>query len=204
MINQSINQTFCTAINHLLEAEDWAREKTRAHAGKTASIQTAGLDLRFSIEASGLLAPLPTDADAATEPALVIALPPRSLLDALRGDEAALKNVDVRGDAELAQTVLFLVGHLRWDVEEDLSRLIGDIAAHRLVSDFKNLLAWERDARSRLAQSAGDYLTAEAGILAAAAPIEGFAADVDRLRDDTARLEKRLARIEPGQAGSKS
>ena len=161
-----------------------------------------GLDLRFGIEASGLLAA--SAAGAGIEPTLTIALPPRSLLDAARGDEAALKNVDVRGDAELAQMVLFLVGHLRWDAEEDLSRVIGDIAAHRLMSDAKALLAWERDARSRLAQSAGDYLTAEAGVLAAAGRIEDFAGGVDRLRDDTARLEKRLARLAAPKARTRA
>jgi ubiquinone biosynthesis accessory factor UbiJ len=193
-----INNTFCAAVNHLLEAEEWARAKLERHAGKSVLIKVSNLDFRFQIEPPGLISSLVPDP--AREHSLTISLPPASLLATVRGEEGALKNVDIHGDAEFAQAVLFLVSNLRWDVEEDLSRLIGDIAAHRLVADARGLLAWERDARSRLAVSAGEYLTTEAEILAAAAPIANFGAEAKRLRDDTARLEQRIAGIVAGKA----
>ena len=48
-------------------------------------------------------------------------------------EEAAFREVEMQGDAELAQEISFLARHLTWDVEEDLSRVVGDIAAHRVV-----------------------------------------------------------------------
>jgi ubiquinone biosynthesis protein UbiJ len=205
----------CSAINHLLEGEEWARSRLKAHQGKTALIKAGGTDFGFRILDSGLIELAETgnpsgpgtDAvenaqkDAVSLPALTITLPPASLLAVVRGEEGALKNVDVRGDADLAQTVLFLVANLRWDVEEDLARLIGDIAAHRLVTDVRAALAWERDARARFAASVGDYLTTEAEVLTATEPIASFAHDVTVLSDELARLEQRLARLHVGNAG---
>jgi ubiquinone biosynthesis protein UbiJ len=188
-----INQTISAAINHLLEAETWARDKLLAHAGKTAVIRVASFDFSFVIDASGLIAAAPAPA----EPQLEVRLAPASLAAALRGEESALKSAEIRGDAEFAAAVLFLVKNLRWDFEEDLSRLVGDMAAHRLVTDAKNLLAWERDARGRLAASLGQYLTHESESLVAPAAVDTFVAGVDRLRDDAARLEKRMRQLAP-------
>ncbi|MDV7402627.1 hypothetical protein RZS08_64995, partial [Arthrospira platensis SPKY1] len=48
----------------------------------------------------------------------------------LQGDKP---KVDIQGDVQLAAEVAWLVDHVRWDAEEDLSRLIGDAPAHTLV-----------------------------------------------------------------------
>jgi ubiquinone biosynthesis protein UbiJ len=197
-----INNTFCAAVNHLLEGEAWARAKLESHAGKSVLIKVSDLDFRFQIQPSGLITAL--EPDPARDHSLTISLPPAALLAMVQGKDGALKNVDIHGDAELAQAVLFLVSNLRWDAEEDLSRLIGDIAAHRIVADARALLTWERDARSRLAASAGEYLTTEAEILAAAAPIADFGAEVDRLRDDATRLQQRVAALAAKRSAGKS
>jgi ubiquinone biosynthesis protein UbiJ len=194
-----LNQSLAAAVNHLLGAESWARDRLRPHAGKTAVLRVAPLTFSFSIADTGLTVAV----DAPQEPALEIRLAPSSLAGALRGEDSALKDADIRGDAELASAVLFLVKNLRWEFEEDLSALVGDIVAHRMVSDAKGLVAWEREARGRLAASVSDYLTREAAVLATSAEIGAFAGDVDKLRDDAARLEKRLARI-VGAAGKNS
>jgi ubiquinone biosynthesis protein UbiJ len=204
-----INQTACSAINHLLSGEDWARARLAPHAGKTVTLTIGGVDFRFVVLDTGMLAEpaAAVEGGSAAEPAsatLTITMSAGSLLAAARREEGALKNVEVRGDADLAQAVMFLVANLRWDVEEDLARLIGDIAAHRMVSETKNLFAWEADARARFAKSAGEYLTGEAAVLADAASVDGFLSGVDRLRDDTARLEKRIAALATGNTGRKA
>jgi ubiquinone biosynthesis protein UbiJ len=42
--------------------------------------------------------------------------------------------VHIEGDVQLAAEVNWLIDHVRWDVEEDLSKLMGDVAASTLVS----------------------------------------------------------------------
>jgi ubiquinone biosynthesis protein UbiJ len=178
-------------INHLLEGETWAREKLREHSAKTVLIHAGPLDVCLSVTAVGLVQP----AAASTAPQLEVKLAPGPLLSVLRGEKNALKSAEVHGDAEFAADVMFLANNLRWDVEEDLSRIVGDIAAHRMVADTQRILAWERDARGRLAASVGEYLTDEAAVLAVSSAVQSFNGDVDRLRDDVARLEKRLQRL---------
>jgi ubiquinone biosynthesis protein UbiJ len=48
----------------------------------------------------------------------------------LRGDKPAIRN---EGDVQLAAEINWLVDHVRWDVEEDLARLIGDAPAHQVA-----------------------------------------------------------------------
>src|SRR3974390_3142401 len=101
----------------------------------------------------------------------------------------------MKGDMELAQEVSFLARNLSWDVEEDLSRVVGDIAAHRLVATARSLGRWSRDAGGRLAQGAAEYWTEEAPLVASRVKVAGFVADVAELRDAIERLEKRVEKL---------
>jgi ubiquinone biosynthesis protein UbiJ len=44
----------------------------------------------------------------------------------------AMPEVRIEGDVQFAAEVNWLVDNLRWDVEEDLSRILGDVTAHRV------------------------------------------------------------------------
>ncbi len=55
----------------------------------------------------------------------------------LLGDKPA---VDIQGDVQLAAEVAWLVDNVRWDVEEDLSRVVGDATAHTLARVARKLL----------------------------------------------------------------
>jgi ubiquinone biosynthesis protein UbiJ len=101
----------------------------------------------------------------------------------------------VAGDERLAAAVMTLLRHLRWDAEEDLSKLLGDVAAHRLVGLARGLAAWQADAARRLAGTLADYAVEEKRLLVSKADFETFASDVSRLRDAVERLEKRARRL---------
>jgi len=62
---------------------------------------------------------------------------PLNLLQtALAGEKPQVR---IEGDIQWAAELNWLVDHVRWDLEEDLSRLIGDAPAHTLVSGAKQL-----------------------------------------------------------------
>ncbi len=42
-------------------------------------------------------------------------------------------DVRIEGDVQLAAEVNWLADHVRWDLEEDLSRIVGDAPAHTIV-----------------------------------------------------------------------
>jgi ubiquinone biosynthesis protein UbiJ len=103
--------------------------------------------------------------------------------------------VEVHGDAKLAAEVLVLARHLRWDAEEDLAGVIGDVAAHRVAQAGRAFAAWHLDAAQRLASAFADYASEEKQILARRGELETLGESVARLRDALARLDKRTERL---------
>jgi ubiquinone biosynthesis protein UbiJ len=85
--------------------------------------------------------------------------------------------------------------HLRWDAEEDLSKVVGDVAAHRLVGFARGFAAWQADAARRLAESLRDYAVEEQRVLLSSAEFSHFSAEVAKVRDAVERLEKRVRRL---------
>ena len=180
------------ALNHLLAQQPWAAQRLQAFAGASAEFRCPPFpDLRVSVAKSGLLEPAPAQA----EVALTVKLKPGALPLLLLRDEAALKEIHIEGSAELAATVKHLLRHLAWDAEEDLSRLVGDVLAHRLVGQGRAFAAWQLEAATRLAENLAEYWTEEQPLLARTADVANFCRDVDVLRDEVAEMEKRLERL---------
>jgi ubiquinone biosynthesis protein UbiJ len=93
---------------------------------------------------------------------------------------------------------MFLARHLRWDVEEDVAKIVGDVAAHRLVGLARDAAAWHADAARRIAGSFVEYAVEEKRALVKRAALEEVAAAHARLRDGLERLEKRIERLAGG------
>jgi ubiquinone biosynthesis protein UbiJ len=181
---------FCFLLNRLLEAEDWARQRLAPFAGKGVELRAPPLPtLRFRILEGGRV-----EADGA-EPDLSMTVSPGILAALARGEEHAVRSVEVQGDAKLAAEVLVLARHLRWDAEEGLARVVGDVAAHRLAEAGRAFAAWHLDAARRLAAAFADYAAEEKQLLARRGDLEALGDSVARLRDAVARLDKRIERL---------
>ena len=180
------------ALNHLLQQQPWAAERLKPFAGQGVEFRCPPFpDLRFAITDNGLI----DRAQAETASALVVKITPGALPFLLARDETARKQVEIEGSADLASAVDHLFRNLTWDFEEDLSKLFGDIIAHRLASSGRALAAWQRDAALRLAENLVEYWTEEQPLLARPADVENFCRNVDTLRDDVARIEKRIEHL---------
>jgi ubiquinone biosynthesis protein UbiJ len=180
---------FAYALNRLLEAEPWARERLAPFAGETVELRAPYLPpVRFAIAEGGRLAP-------GSEASLRISLRPGALGALARGEDHFMREVDIEGNARLAQEVLHLARHLRWDFEEDLAGLLGDAPAHAMAQALRGVVSWHRDAARRLGENLMEYALEEGRLLAPRAPFADFAAEVARLRDAIERLEKRLDRL---------
>jgi len=178
-------------LNHLLRANAWARDSLKAHAGKTACVRCLPFSASLVILESGEVAPAPAGA----VPDATLTVTPGLLLRMAARDDTAWRDIAIDGDTVLAGAVHHLWRHLRWDAEEDLSRVFGDIAAHRMADSARALGQWARISGENLARSFTEYVTEERPSVAATHDIRRFAADVDLLRDDLARLEKRITRL---------
>jgi ubiquinone biosynthesis protein UbiJ len=186
---QALPPPLQAAINHLLGQASWAREKLMPFAGHAAQIKLPPFEAAFLITPDGSIAAPAPDA----ELEVAISLPAATPLLALQGKEAVMRAARIEGSAEFAQALGFVIRNLRWDAEEDLSRLVGDVAAHRLVKGGKEFVAWQQQAAQNFAANLAEFFTEEQPLIAKQGDIAAFSADIDRLRDDVARLEKRLA-----------
>lgn len=175
-------------INHLLRGAGWARDVLKPFAGRTARFEVAPFAFSLTVLENGETAP----AAAAAEPAATIRLTPGLLLRLSARDETAWREIEVAGDAEFIAAINQVARNLRWDVEEDLSRVFGDVAAHRMAQSGRTLQRWGEQAVENTGRSFAEYWTEEQPLIASRHDLDGFNRAVDQLRDDVARLEKRL------------
>jgi ubiquinone biosynthesis protein UbiJ len=111
-------------------------------------------------------------------------------LDALRKGE-----LEMAGDAHTAERFQRLLALAKPDLEEELSGLVGDAAAHRIGEVARGVGDWARDARSTMGANIREYLQEESRDAPSRYEVERFAAEVDTLRDDVDRLEARITRL---------
>jgi ubiquinone biosynthesis protein UbiJ len=186
-----IEAPIAAALNHVLGAEPWARERLAPFAGQIVELRAPPWPrLAFAVREDGLLRPAAPHATAS----LCIALKADAPAALLRSEEHFLRAVEVTGNPKLAEAVMFLARHLRWDFEEDLARLFGDVLAQRLGGAVRGFAAWQADAARRLAGSAAVFATQERNLLVGRADLDAFADEVARLRDAVERLEQRVRR----------
>ena len=187
-----LHGTAARAANHVLRATPVALERLRRHAGRTVSFALGPAEVAFTLQTTGELEP----AIAGARRDLEVRVSPFLLPRLAAGEEAAFREIDMQGDMELAQEISFLLRNLRWDAEEDLARVVGDIAAHRIAGAARALARGARDAGMRTAQAAAEYWTEESPVIASRVKVEGFVDAVTRLREDLERLDKRIGRLE--------
>jgi ubiquinone biosynthesis protein UbiJ len=176
------------AINRLLRENTWAADALRVHSGKTALLSSPPFELRLAVLDSGeLRAGAPE-----VEPNVRIVATPGVLLRLAARDASAWSAARVDGDMQFAAAIDHVRRNLEWDYEEDLSRVFGDVAAHRVGRAMRELDRWGRATVRNLAQNVVEYATYENPVLASGASLDTFNREVDEVRDAAARLEKRI------------
>ena len=117
-------------LNHVLAQEPEATSRLVRQKGSVVLVQWREFSLRLLVTPAGLL----DIADAARTPDLTLVVADESPFvlaqTALRGDKPAIR---IAGDVQLAAEINWLVDHVRWDVEEDLARVVGDVPAHTVA-----------------------------------------------------------------------
>ncbi len=116
-------------LNHVLMQESEAMARLKRQSGRVIRVQWRTFYMVLQATPAGLL-------DLGGEQAqadLVLSVTDESPLGlaqaTLRGERPTVR---IEGDVQLAAEVNWLTEHVRWDMEEDLARLIGDVPAHSL------------------------------------------------------------------------
>lgn len=179
------------AVNHLLAQEPWAQRILASHADKVACFDGGAVKLSWQVSADGLLqAPPP---DMAVNVTIRVNLADLPLIAQNR--ERAFSYVKIDGDADFANAISQVSQGLRWDAEHDLSKLVGDIAAVRIVAGGNALIAGALATHKKLAENVAEYFLEEQPMLVRPQAVSDFTNDVTRLRDDLERLAKRINKL---------
>jgi ubiquinone biosynthesis protein UbiJ len=102
-------------------------------------------------------------------------------------------DVQIRGDAELAQKFRELVLLLKPDLEEELSLVVSDVPAHQIGRFARMAFGWTHKAATTTVQNLAEYFGHERHDLVPRNEGEQFLRGVDALREDVDRLEARIA-----------
>jgi ubiquinone biosynthesis accessory factor UbiJ len=123
-------------LNHVLMQEPEATSRLARQNGRVVLINWRFVDLKLIATPAGLL----DVADEAATPDLTLALTQESPLDIamalLKGDKPTVR---IEGDVQLAAEVNWLAEHVRWDIEDDLSRIVGDVPARTITQIVRRM-----------------------------------------------------------------
>jgi ubiquinone biosynthesis accessory factor UbiJ len=116
-------------LNHILMQEKEATSRLARQKDRVVHMQWRFFAMKLVATPAGLL----DLADAGALPDLTLVVTqesPFAIAQALlRGDKPGVR---IEGDVQLAAEINWLADHIRWDMEEDVSRILGDVPAHML------------------------------------------------------------------------
>lgn len=188
-------QTALSALNHVLRQQQWARDRLRAHVGRTVRIVVAtplgpvSSDARIA-EAGTL------EVAEVESPTVTLSLTPSidALFGVLREGARGLSgHLKVDGDVMVAAAIGEIAQHLRWDVEEDLSRVLGDRVAHRMGETAREGARQADDLRGRVETGVRQFLVEEDRQLVGREDLTTLSEALRGLEETLARVEARVA-----------
>ena len=178
-------------LQHLISQNSWASNLLQPFAGKSIQINVSFISTSLVILENGNLA----IAGETNLPDAKVTIPPSLLLRLLAKDEAANRQINIEGDTHLAAELAKVFSNMRWDYEDDLSNLIGDIPANKIGTFARDTANSVKETSVNLAEMLSEYWQEEMPLIAKKRHLEQFNAEVDTLGADVARFEKKLAKL---------
>lgn len=178
-------------LQHLIAQNSWANAMLEPFAGKSVQINIPPASTALVILENGSLA-IAGETNIADA---TVTIPPSLLLRLIAKDEAAKLQINISGDTHLATELAKVFTHIRWDYEDDLSKLVGDAPAYTVGQFARNKAQSAKESSIHLAEMLAEYWQEANPLIAKKHHVEEFNAQVDTLRSDVERFEKRLARL---------
>jgi ubiquinone biosynthesis protein UbiJ len=183
-------------LNRCIDSSTQAASLARRLEGTSLQVDVQGITRIRANAHHGRLAL--SAGDDSTADAVISGSAP-ALLQLLKGGarrEPGRPAAQIRGDAEIANRYRELFMLARPDLEEELSRWVGDVAARRLSQLGKALMERARHVRRTAGENIAEYLQEEGRDLVNTTELDEFLRGVDELRETADRIEARLIRLE--------
>jgi ubiquinone biosynthesis protein UbiJ len=163
-----VHQRLVLFLNHVLMQEKEAMDRLVRQRDRVARVQWRSYSMALLITPAGLFNVAPEGAVPDLQLEVTETSPLALASVALRGDKPAIR---IEGDVQLAAEINWLVDHVRWDLEEDVARVIGDAPAHTLGQVVRKAAqALRQFVGTRMASAAADPVPAAAPPAAPVAP----------------------------------
>ncbi len=194
---EALLRPIAEVLNRNIAETTSARELATQLDGKTVAIRVRDTALAMYFVFDQDIVTLATEFDADPDVVITGSLVALARMAGGAGAQAIRDgNIDLTGDAATAQRFQDLLDHAKPDIEEELSRVIGDVAAHQLAEFARGVGLWVRGARSTMGDNVREYLQEESRDLPTRYEVEKFGQQVGELRDDVERIAARLKRLE--------
>jgi len=113
-----------------------------------------------------------------------------------REENTTPRDMEIIGDAGLAQRFQSIMKNMEIDWEEYLSHWMGDTLAHKLGNLFRDVREYVKETKNTIGMDISEYLRYEKEILTDQSEVDEFVAAVDFIRNDVERLRQRITRLE--------
>lgn len=178
-------------LQHLISQNSWANAMLQPFAGKSVQFKISSLGSSLVILENGSLA----IAGETNIPDATVTMSLSLALRLMAKDESAKMQISIEGDTHLAAELAKVFANMRWDYEDDLSKLVGDIPANKIGTLSRDAAKSVKETSINLAEMLSEYWQEESPMIAKKRHVEAFMAQVDTLRADVDRFEKRLIKL---------
>ncbi len=186
-----LKQLATRILQHIINQNNWSRAYLMPFSGKVLQFDFVLFKPSLIILEDGSLC----FAGETAQVDATIHLPPSLLLRLLTSDIAAKMQIKIDGDTHLATQVSKVLQNLRWDFEQDMSHVVGDITANKISKSSDKLINSAKKQSINIVEMVSEYWQEEVKILAKKTQVEQFNTNVDKLRSDTERFAKRLQKL---------
>lgn len=189
-----------TSINHVLRNQQWACKRLQSFSGQTACIQISPLiHFKILINSVGELQKFHDGSD--TDATII--LPSLMHANLLARQLSYEESIQVIGNELLAAEIIALGRQLNINriVEHDLSKVLGDIPAHRITSAGRHFIQWHAENFDALSHALAEYLTEEKPVLAKPDAISQLISEIQDLQHHVEQVEHRIHGLAESMSG---
>ncbi|MDX1402897.1 MAG: SCP2 sterol-binding domain-containing protein [Woeseiaceae bacterium] len=194
---ETLLRPLAAMLNRQLQAKSPARELCAELDGRVFAVRVRDTSLvMYFLVGSGEITLAP---EYDGEPDTVVTGSLLSLAALAGGnDQGVIRrgSIDLSGNPDVAQKFQKLLKYGRPDLEEELSAVIGDVAAHSIGEVVRRTQQWGVEAGATMMQNFSEYLQEESRAVPSRYETEGLLQEIEALRDDVARFEARLKQFD--------
>lgn len=196
MITQSSFMTYPLAgwLNRLAGKSDQVKQRLQAHVNETVCFRIDPLaSLSVTITQDGHFKTAAKDAQAA----VILDIPAGLIPRIASGEMTAFDDIIICGDPELADTLLYMGKLFQAEIEENLSSIMGDILARRVILTGQELVRWHLGSIRNLSRALSEFLSEEQPVTTSKIRLHQLASETESLQQRISRLEKRITALVP-------